>query len=140
MFSPCQEFWDRVAWDRAARPKRCKLVGNRVLRGVVAVKLERRWSPQIAGWLKATYPDVPELQVSHESIYRTLDVQSRGALGKELTRYLRTGRVLRRPKGVRLPDGRGGRPGTLHIRSAHRRPTTGRSPGTWKATWSSARA
>jgi len=90
---------DRVAWDRAARPKRCRLAGNRVLRGIVAVKLVRRWSQQqIAGWLTATYPDVPELQVSLESIYRTLYVQSRGALRKELTRYLGTGRVPRHPQ------------------------------------------
>lgn len=90
---------DRVAWDRAARPKRCRLAGNRVLRGIVAVKMVRRWSQQqIAGWLTATYPDVPELQVSLESIYRTLYVQSRGALRKELTRYLGTGRVPRHPQ------------------------------------------
>ena len=112
-----------------------------MLRGIVEAKLQRRWSPQqIAGWLKATYPDVPELQVSHESIYRTLYVQSRGALRKELTRYLRTGRVLRRPQGVRLPDGRGGRPGTLHISNARRRQPTGRCRVTGRGTWCSARA
>ena len=54
--------------------------------------------------------------MSHESIYRTLFVQSRGALHRELAAYLRTGRMLRRPKGVRLPDGRGGRPNILNIR------------------------
>ena len=64
----------------------------------MAEKLKPRWSPQqIAGWLKLTYPDDPEMQVSHESIYRTLFVQSRGALRKELTRYLRTGRVTDAP-------------------------------------------
>ena len=64
-------------------------------------KLARRWSPQqIDGWLKSTYSKHPEMQVSHESIYRTLHVQSRGALRKELTRYLRTGRVIRRPRGA----------------------------------------
>jgi hypothetical protein len=107
---------DQAAWARAARPKACKLAGNPALRDIVEEKLARRWSPeQIAGWLKLTYPERPEMQVSHESIYRTLFVQSRGALRRELTRYLRTGRVIRRPKGVRLPDGRGGRPDTLHI-------------------------
>ena len=85
---------DQAAWARATRPKACKLAMNPVLAGIVTEKLQRRWSPQqIAGWLKLTYPDDPEMQVSHESIYRTLFVQSRGALRKELTAYLRTGRV-----------------------------------------------
>ena len=107
---------DRQAWARATRPKACKLAENPLLRGIVEEKLQRRWSPQqIAGWLQRIYSNRPEMQVSHESIYRTLYVQARGALRKELTRYLRTGRVIRRPKGVRLPDGRGGRPNTLHI-------------------------
>jgi IS30 family transposase len=107
---------DRDAWARATRPKRCKLAGRPVLRAIVEERLQRRWSPeQIAGWLKLTYPTSLEMQVSHETIYRTLFVQSRGALRGELTRYLRTGRVLRRPKGVRLPDGRGSRPNILHI-------------------------
>jgi IS30 family transposase len=67
---------------------------------MVEEKLQRRWSPQqIAGWLKLTFPTSPEMQVSHETIYRTLFVQSRGALRRELTQYLRTGRVIRRPKG-----------------------------------------
>jgi len=107
---------DRQAWVRAARPKACKLAAGPMLRAIVEDELQHRWSPQqIAGWLTLTYPKSPEMQVSHESIYRTLYVQSRGGLRKELTRYLRTGRVIRRPKGVRLPDGRGGRPNTLHI-------------------------
>jgi len=76
--------------------------------------------------------------VSHESIYRTLYVQARGALRKELTRYLRTGRVIRRPKGVRLPDGRGGRANTLHISQRQPRLPIERCPATGKATWSSA--
>ena len=98
---------DRAAWANAARPKPCKLARHALLRVIVENKLRRRWSPQqISGWLARTYPHDPELQVSHESIYRTLFVQSRGALRRELIRYLRTGRVLRRPKGVRLPDGR----------------------------------
>src|SRR5665809_124130 len=60
------------------------------------------------------WPNDTEMQVSHETIYRTLFVQSRGALRKELTAHLRTGRVIRRPQGTRLPDGRGGRPGILN--------------------------
>ena len=121
---------DQAAWARATRPKPCKLAGSPVLRAIVEEKLQRRWSPQqIAGWLQLTFPHSPEMQVSHEAIYRTLYVQSRGALRKELTRHLRTGRVIRRPQGVRLPDGRGGRPNTLHISPA---PSRGRGPrGPW---------
>ncbi len=124
---------DQSAWARAARPKPCKLAGNPVLRAIVEEKLARRWSPeQIAGWLKKTYPKSPEMQVSHESIYRTLYVQSRGALRKELTRYLRTGRVIRRPKGARLPDGRGGRPNTLHISERPPEAEDRAVPGHWE--------
>ena len=124
---------DQGAWARATRPKTCKLTTNPVLAGIVAAKLQRRWSPQqIAGWLKRTYPDDPGMHVSHESIYRTLFVQSRGALRKELTAYLRTGRVLRRAQGVRIPDGRGSRPGIVNIseRSAEARDRA--VPGHWE--------
>ncbi|WP_426567180.1 IS30 family transposase [Angustibacter sp. McL0619] len=124
---------DVSAWSRATRPKACKLASRPVLRAVVEAKLTQRWSPQqIAGWLKLTFPDRPEMQVSHESIYRTLFVQSRGALRKELTRYLRTGRVVRRPKGVRLPDGRGGRPNTLHISERPAEAEDRAVPGHWE--------
>jgi transposase, IS30 family len=124
---------DLAAWSRATRPKPCKLADNLVLRAIVEEKLARRWSPQqIDGWLKLTYPQRPEMQVSHESIYRTLYVQSRGALRKELTRYLRTGRVIRRPKGVRLPDGRGGRPKTLHISERPPEVADRAVPGHWE--------
>jgi IS30 family transposase len=99
----------------------------------VAEKLRRRWSPeQIAGWLKLTYPEDPEMQVSHESIYRTLFVQSRGALNRELAAYLRTGRMLRRPKGVPLPDGRGGRPHILNIRERPAEAEDRAVPGHWE--------
>ncbi|MFC7361314.1 IS30 family transposase [Nocardioides astragali] len=124
---------DVAAWARATRPKPCKLADNPALRAIVEEKLQRRWSPQqIAGWLKINYPDSPEMQVSHESIYRTLYVQSRGALRKELTAYLRTGRVIRRPKGVRLPDGRGGRPNTLHISERPPEAEDRAVPGHWE--------
>jgi IS30 family transposase len=124
---------DRQAWARAARPKRCKLAGSPQLRAIVEQKLQRRWSPQqIAGWLKLTYPSCLEMQVSHETIYRTLYVQSRGALRRELTHYLRTGRVLRRPKGVRLPDGRGGRPHILHISERPPEADDRAVPGHWE--------
>jgi IS30 family transposase len=124
---------DREAWARAARPKRCKLAGNPMLRAIVEEKLQRRWSPeQIAGWLKLTHPTSLEMRVSHETIYRTLYVQSRGALRRELTRYLRTGRVIRRPKGVRLPDGRGGRLNTLHISERPPEADDRAVPGHWE--------
>ena len=124
---------DRRAWSRATRPKVCKLATNPVLRAIVEDKLRQRWSPQqIAGWLKVSYPHDPEMQVSHESIYRTLFVQSRGALRRELTQYLRTGRVIRRPKGVRLPDGRGGRPNILHISERPAEAEDRAVPGHWE--------
>jgi IS30 family transposase len=124
---------DRQAWSRAGRPKPCKLATRPVLRDMVEEKLQRRWSPQqIAGWLKLAFPTSPEMQVSHETIYRTLFVQSRGALRRELTRYLRTGRVIRRPKGVRMPDGRGGRPNILHISERPAEAEDRAVPGHWE--------
>jgi IS30 family transposase len=90
---------DRAALKRALRPKRAKLAQCRRLRGTVERKLEARWSPQqIASWLAETYPDNPEMQVSHETIYQSLFVQGRGALRKELHTCLRTGRAMRRAK------------------------------------------
>jgi IS30 family transposase len=124
---------DRQAWSRAGRPKPCRLATRPVLRDMVEEKLQRRWSPQqIAGWLKLAFPTSPEMQVSHETIYRTLFVQSRGALRRELTRYLRTGRVIRRPKGVRMPDGRGGRPNILHISERPAEANDRAVPGHWE--------
>jgi len=90
---------DKHAWDRARRPKRCRLVENPALAGVVADKLQLEWSPeQIAGWLKHTYPGDEARQVSHETIYRSLYIQTRGALKKELTEHLRRTRVMRRSR------------------------------------------
>ncbi len=90
---------DQAAWDRAHRPKTCKLAGNRALAGIVAEKLQLQWSPrQIAGWLKRTYPDDETYQVSHETIYRTLFIQARGALKKELLQHLRRTRAMRRSR------------------------------------------
>jgi IS30 family transposase len=90
---------DRAAWDRAVRPKVCKLVGNRALAHRVASKLRLEWSPeQIAGWLKRTYPEDEANQVSHETIYRSLFIQARGALKKELTEHLRRTRGMRRSR------------------------------------------
>ena len=90
---------DQAAWDRACRPKVCKLVQNRALAHLVASKLCREWSPeQIAGWLKRTYPDDETYQVSHETIYRSLFIQARGALKKELMAHLRRTRGMRRSR------------------------------------------
>ncbi|SPK70420.1 transposase [Cupriavidus taiwanensis] len=87
---------DELAWARARRPKACKLVGNRTLAEVVAAKLRMQWSPeQIAGWLKHAYAVNKDYQVSHETIYRSLYVQARGALKKELLEHLRRCRVMR---------------------------------------------
>ncbi len=90
---------DQAAWDRAHRPKTCKLAENPALARIVAEKLQLEWSPdQIAGWLKSTYPDDENDQVSHETIYKTLFVQARGALKKELIQHLREPRAMRRSR------------------------------------------
>jgi IS30 family transposase len=90
---------DQAAWQRAQRPKRCKLAKNPVLARVVAEKLQLEWSPhQVAGWLKRTYPLDETHQVSHETIYRTLFIQARGALKKELLQHLRRTRGMRRSR------------------------------------------
>jgi IS30 family transposase len=90
---------DQAAWDRAHRPKTCKLAGNRALARIVASKLQLQWSPrQIAGWLKRTYADDENYQVSHETIYRSLFIQARGALKKELLQHLRKTRAMRRSR------------------------------------------
>lgn len=90
---------DEAAWQRAERPKTCKLAQNPALAHVVAEKLIGWWSPrQIAGWLKRTYPDDEAMQVSHETIYKTLYIQARGVLKQELIRHLRRTRAIRRSR------------------------------------------
>jgi IS30 family transposase len=90
---------DKRAWDQALRPKRCKLAIHGRLRRIVANRLRQNWSPeQIAGWLKRAYPEDETRQVSHETIYRSLFVQARGALKKELIECLRSGRAIRRSR------------------------------------------
>jgi IS30 family transposase len=90
---------DKRAWKRALRPKPCKLAVHGQLRQAVAAKLERNWSPeQIAGWLKRTHPGNEDCQVSHETIYRSLYVQARGVLKKELMQHLRSRRPIRRSR------------------------------------------
>lgn len=98
---------DQRAWVRAQRPKLCRLAQYPQLRAVVAARLAARWSPQqISGWLRAHYPDNPEMQVSHETIYVSLFVQSRGVLKRSLLRQLRRRRIGRRPRRrpVHSPD------------------------------------
>ena len=90
---------DQSAWDRAHRPKLCKLALYPALRRVVVRKLGCHWAPeQIAGWLKRTYPGEETMQVSHETIYKSLFIQARGALKKELLQHLRRTRAMRRSR------------------------------------------
>ena len=101
---------DKAAWERAARPKLCKLARSAFLRQTVARKLQKKWSPQqIAGWLKRTYPGDRAKNVSHETIYRSLYVQARGVLKKELMTHLRASRrTIRRSRHASLKrDGLG---------------------------------
>src|SRR5580700_1736708 len=79
---------DGEAWQSAWRPKRCLLSIHLKLRNIVASKLILDWSPkQISGWLKTQYPDDESMRVSHETIYRSLFIQARGALKKELLEH-----------------------------------------------------
>ena len=131
-YRACQA--DQAAWDRARRPKRCKLLENRALAHVVAAKLQLQWSPeQIAGWLKRTFPDKASHQVSHETIYRTLFIQTRGALKKELLAYLRRTRAMRRSRHHTQKTDNHGR--ILDTVSVRERPATAEDravPGHWE--------
>jgi IS30 family transposase len=125
---------DEKAWQRAGRPKRCKLANSPRLRQAVARKLRLNWSPeQIAGWLKRAHPEEECYRVSHETIYRSLFVQARGVLKKELLGHLRSKRTIRRSKPA---DPNGDRRG--HIKdlvSISARPATVEDravPGHWE--------
>ena len=92
---------DRRAWARARRPKVCRLATRPLLRRLIAEKLTEQWSPQqIAGWLRRTFPSDPDRHVSHETIYRSLFVQSRGVLKRELAQHLRRHRVRRQARAA----------------------------------------
>ena len=92
---------DARTWERARRPKHCRLGLQPRLQRAVARKLKRDWAPgQISGWLKRRYPYDEAMHVSHETIYRTLFVQARGALKKELVAHLRLTRTMRRPRAA----------------------------------------
>lgn len=125
---------DRAALKRARRPKPAKLSVHPELCALVESKLELRWSPQqISGWLSETFPDRPEMQVSHETIYLSLFVQSRGALRKELTRYLRRGQATRRPRARRAYDGgRGKIRAMVHISERPAEVEDRAVPGHWE--------
>ena len=122
---------DENAWVRARRPKRCKLANNPRLRRTVVGKLRSNWSPeQIAGWLKRAYPENEHYHVSHETIYRSLYIQTRGVLKKELLRHLRSKRTMRRPR--RVGDRRGQ---IVDLVSISQRPATVEDravPGHWE--------
>ena len=127
---------DVVAVGRMRRPKPSKLAGNVELRAIVEAKLELRWSPaQIAGWLGENFPDDPEMRVSHETIYLSLFVQSKGALRKELTRFLRTGRANRRPLGHSVMNGQGQLRGTVNISERPAEANDRAVPGHWESQW-----
>ena len=124
---------DRSAWEGALRPKPCRLALHRELRWRVAQKLALQWSPeQISGWLKREFPTDQEMQISHEAIYRSLFVQTRGVLKKELTAHLRTRRQMRLPKSHNAESGRGH---ILDMVSIRERPAEAEDravPGHWE--------
>lgn len=125
---------DQAAWDRAHRPKRCKLAENRALAHIVAGRLQLQWSPeQIAGWLKHTYPSDETCHVSHETIYRSLFIQARGALKKELLQHLRRTRGMRRSRHYTQKTDTHGR--IVDAVSISERPATAEDravPGHWE--------
>jgi len=125
---------DQAAWDRAKRPKTCKLAESPVLARIVAKKLQLEWSPQqIAGWLKHTYPDDEYSQVSHETIYKTLFIQARGALKKELLQHLRRTRAMRRSRHHSLKgEGLGKITDTVSIRERPASAEDRAVPGHWE--------
>ena len=123
-----------AAWARTRRPKRCKLASSPRLRRAVARKLRLQWSPeQIAGWLKSTFPGDQTQHVSHETIYRSLFVQARGVLKKELFQHLRSKRSIRRSRRMDLPADRRGK--IANMVSIRDRPAAAEDravPGHWE--------
>jgi IS30 family transposase len=124
---------DRLAWERALRPKPCRLALHRQLRWRVAQRLALQWSPeQISGWLKQQFSTDQDMQISHEAIYRSLFVQTRGVLKKELTAHLRTRRQMRLPKNHNAKSGQGR---ILDMVSIRERPAEAEDravPGHWE--------
>ena len=124
---------DRRAWERALRPKPCRLARNRELRWHVAQKLVLQWSPeQISGWLKREFSTDQDMQISHEAIYRSLFVQTRGVLKKELTAHLRTRRQMRLPKSHNAKSGQGHILDMVSIRERPAEADDRAVPGHWE--------
>jgi IS30 family transposase len=124
---------ERCAWERALRPKPCRLARHAELRWRVAQKLALQWSPeQISGWLKRQFPTGQGMQVSHESIYRSLVIQTRGVLKKELMAHLRTARQMRQAKGGITKSGLGQIVDTLSIRERPAEAADRAVPGHWE--------
>jgi IS30 family transposase len=124
---------ERMAWERALRPKPCRLALSRKLRWRVAQKLVLQWSPeQISGWLKREFPADQDMQISHEAIYRSLFVQTRGVLKKELTAHLRTKRQMRLPKNHNAKSGRGHILDMVSIRERPAEADDRAVPGHWE--------
>jgi IS30 family transposase len=124
---------DARAWRNARRPKPCRLAQLPELQRAVAAKLAVDWSPeQIAGWLKVTYPDNPSMQVSHETIYRSLFVQSRGVLKRTLLQHLRRPRTLRRPRATTPPPPAGPLADAISIRERPPSADDRAVPGHWE--------
>ncbi|HKT09879.1 MAG TPA: IS30 family transposase [Gemmatimonadaceae bacterium] len=125
---------DRRAWRRAKRPKACRLALEPELRRLVVAKLEQDWSPeQIAGWLKREYPQDAHMHISHETIYRTLYVQARGALKKELQAHLRRRHVARRSQNATtVGQGRGRIPDAVSIAERPASVEDRAVPGHWE--------
>jgi IS30 family transposase len=125
---------DAQAWARARRAKRCKLANSAWLRRMVARQLRLSWSPeQIAGWLKRVHPGQEAYQVSHETIYRSLFVQSRGVLKKELLQHLRSQRTMRHSRhGTGKGDGRGQIKDMISIRERPASVEDRAVPGHWE--------
>ncbi len=129
----------RRAERLAVRPKAAKLATNRPLHDLVQAQLHRRCSPeQVAAFLRRQFPENRDMWVSHETIYQSIYVQSRGALRRELAGYLRTGRALRRPHR-RAEERRPRMPGMIHISQRPPEVETARSPNTGRGTSSWAR-
>src|SRR5207344_3120873 len=124
---------DRHAWERALRPKACRLARHGALRWRVAQKLALQWSPeQISGWLKRQFPADQSMQVSHEAIYRSLFIQTRGVLKKELMVHLRTARQMRQAKGGTTKSGLGQIVDTVSIRERPAEAEDRAVPGHWE--------
>ena len=124
---------DTRAWERALRPKPCRLARRAGLRWRVAQKLALQWSPeQISGWLKRQFPADQSMQVSHEAIYRSLFIQTRGMLKKELMVHLRTARQMRQAKGGTTKSGLGQIVDTVSIRERPAEAEDRAVPGHWE--------